>query len=185
MARECLTSQNNPMLPYKKKLQLSRVLRRLAIRAGVNPGTKTIRFHCLRKFLCDHLSSFMSESKWKQIVGKKISEGAYVSPDTLRTDYARAMVEISFPQPRADLEKRAQVSERIMSKILAGEQLDEADREDIKTYGIQLRERAKKEPCEDGRHCQRVVTEEELPELLAEGFKVVATLPSGKVVIDG
>jgi predicted flavoprotein YhiN len=38
----------------------------------------------------------MSESKWKQVVGKKISEGAYISPDELRKDYARAMPETTF-----------------------------------------------------------------------------------------
>jgi hypothetical protein len=35
----------------------------------------------------------MSESKWKQIVGKKINEGAYVSPESLREDYRRVMSE--------------------------------------------------------------------------------------------
>ncbi len=37
--------------------------------------------------------------------------------------------------------------------------------------------------CPDGEHCQRLVTEEELPGLLAEGWRVAAVLPSGKVVI--
>ena len=31
------------------------------------------------------------ESKWKQIVGKKISEGAYINSDSLRQDYAKVM----------------------------------------------------------------------------------------------
>jgi hypothetical protein len=34
----------------------------------------------------------------------------------------------------------------------------------------------------DGKHCQRIVSEDELSELLADGWTFVATLPSGKVV---
>ena len=44
---------------------------------------------------------------------------------------------------------------------------------------------AKRKPdnCADGRHCQRIVSEDELPELLTAGWRFVATLPSGKVVV--
>jgi len=38
--------------------------------------------------------------------------------------------------------------------------------------------------CRDGLHCQRIVTEEELEEYLAQGFKVQMVLPSGKVVVE-
>jgi len=76
--------------------RLSIVLQRLAKRAKIEFGSKRIRFHCLRKYLCDRLSSVMSESKWKQIVGKKISEGAYISSDSLRKDFLRAMPTIAI-----------------------------------------------------------------------------------------
>ena len=55
---------------------------------------KRVRFHCLRKFLIDRLSAYASESQWKQIVGKAISEGAYVSQEQLRGVFARAMKDI-------------------------------------------------------------------------------------------
>jgi len=42
-------------------------------------------------------------------------------------------------------------------------------------------EQAKK--CNDGKNCQRVVSEDELPQLLASGWKVVTCLPSGKIVV--
>jgi len=71
--------------------QLSRILRKLCDLAGINTGDKQVKFHCLRAFLCDKLAGYMSESKWKQIVGKKISEGAYVGPDELQKDFQRAM----------------------------------------------------------------------------------------------
>jgi hypothetical protein len=37
--------------------------------------------------------------------------------------------------------------------------------------------------CADGLHCQRVVLEDELPGLLAQGWRVAAVLPSGKIVV--
>jgi len=36
--------------------------------------------------------------------------------------------------------------------------------------------------CMNG-NCQRIVSEEELPALLAEGWRVVTALPSGKIVV--
>lgn len=188
MTREGRTKQTDRLLEFKRELELSRVLRRIALRASINAGNKKIRFHCLRKFLCDHLSSHMSESKWKQICGKKISESAYISPDELRKDYARAMAETCFSQ-RIDFQKRQEASERIMSKLVAGEQLTEEDRRDIKTYGLQVREHGKRvrkqeDDCTDGQNCQKIVAEENLARHLSEGWKVVATLPSGSIVVD-
>jgi hypothetical protein len=37
--------------------------------------------------------------------------------------------------------------------------------------------------CSDGEHCQKIVSEDELPQLLANGWTYVATSPSGKVVV--
>jgi len=108
MDREGRTAPSDKMLIYKDDAQLSRILRRTVEKAGIKVGDKEVRFHLLRKFLSDHLSSHMSESKWKQIVGKQISEGAYISPDSLREDYARAMPETCFSyQKSADIEKLA------------------------------------------------------------------------------
>ena len=98
MSRQGRTKPSERMLTHKHTIQLSRVLKRVAEKAGIEHGNKLIRFHCLRKFLIDRLSSYMSESKWKQIVGKKISEGAYVSPDSLQSDYKRVMSETTFPK---------------------------------------------------------------------------------------
>jgi integrase len=185
--REGRSEEDDRILPYKRELELSRVLRRLVAKAGIQTGHKVVRFHCLRKFLCDHLSSHMSESKWRQIVGKKISESAYISPDELRKDYARAMTETTFTQ-RQDLEARQKASERITAKLFAGEPLNEADKTDINRFGFQFRDAIKKRPkpedCTDGSHCQQIVSEENLARFLSDGWKVSAVLPSGKIVID-
>ena len=71
--------------------ELSTVLQNLAKKANIQLGGKHLRFHCLRKYLCDRLSSVMSDQKWKQIVGKSISEGAYISSFELRDSYAKVM----------------------------------------------------------------------------------------------
>jgi predicted nucleic acid-binding Zn-ribbon protein len=55
---------------------------------------KRVRFHCLRKFLIDRLSAYAGESQWKQIVGKSIDEGAYVSQDQLKGVFQRAMKDL-------------------------------------------------------------------------------------------
>ncbi len=57
---------------------------------------KRVRFHCMRKFLSERLSVHSSESQWKQIVGKAVGEGAYISQDQLRAVYLKAMKDISI-----------------------------------------------------------------------------------------
>ena len=75
--------------------ELSVILQRVSERANIQHGSKRIRFHCLRKFLIDRLSSYMSESQWKQVIGKKISESAYVSTDMLTNNFKRAMKDLT------------------------------------------------------------------------------------------
>ena len=38
--------------------------------------------------------------------------------------------------------------------------------------------------CHNGVNCQAIVSEEELPSLLAEGWRVSAVLPSGKLIVE-
>lgn len=71
--------------------QLTTVLQTLFKKSGLEAHGRIVRFHNLRKYLIDRLSAVAGESQWKQIVGKKISEGAYVSTDQLRGVYVRAM----------------------------------------------------------------------------------------------
>lgn len=85
-----LRNDNELMLTINNT-ELSENLKRLAKKSGVQTGNEKIRFHSLRKFLIDRLSSVTSESKWKQILGKQISESAYVSELQLREIYARTL----------------------------------------------------------------------------------------------
>lgn len=79
------------------------------------------------------------------------------------------------------IRKRQEASERITSKLISDEPLTDEDRTDMKRFKLALRDKKK---CSDGQHCQHIVSEEELPALLAEGGHVAAVLPSGKVVVE-
>lgn len=193
------TKPTDRILTYGWEKELSQVVKRLAKRANINSGNKQIRFHCLRKFIIDRLSSVMSESKWKQIVGKAIDEKAYVSPDSLREDYTKAMAEtcfakslegdqalISRKEAAIQFLKMLGSNEEEISKIVKREK-------SIASQIKALEEEAKKKQkpktatdggCSDGEHCQRLASEDELPKLLAEGWHASLVLPSGKVVLE-
>jgi hypothetical protein len=167
MTREGKTKPNDRMLPYRNEIQLSRVLKRIIAKAGINVGSKEVRFHCLRKFLIDHISSYMSESKWKQIVGKAITEGAYVSPDSLREDYARAMPETTFGKRKEeDVQKVAKLEALKLFAKASGYTVEDIARirmrkrkvnvdEEIEEIEKMLAEKEHKEDiCTDGEHCK-------------------------------
>jgi integrase len=199
LTREGKTKPDDRILDYSQTIQLTRVLKRLVARAGLEVGTKRVRFHCLRKFLCDHLSSHMSESKWKQVVGKKISEGAYVSADELRKDYLRAMEETTFTQKVGDDVQKIAKLEALKLFAKASGYKDEdiakiaqlrlrkrnltTDEEIEEIERVLAEKKQKEETCTDGEHCQEIVSEGELAKFLGEGWKLVAALPSGKIVI--
>jgi integrase len=200
MNRKGRTKPSERMLTYKRGKELTAVLKRLADWAGLKTGNKRVRFHCLRKFLIDNISSLMSESKWKQIVGKKISESAYVSPDSLREDYERAMSKTVFTKAaEGDVEKLAKrmtlmtiaknagliETEDEMKAIWQSRKALTLDAQ-IKVLEEMTRKDANNSAtastCKNG-NCQRIVSEADLGGLLAQGWRVAAVLPSGKIVV--
>jgi integrase len=178
------------MLSFGDEIQLTRVLRRVAVKAGIKFGNKRIRFHCLRKFLIDRLSSHMSESKWKQIVGKTISEGAYVSSESLREDYGRAMSDTCFRRDLDYITKRQEASEQIMSKIMANEPLTDEDKANIIRYKLKWSKKAMKP--KDVRtqtnggemDCDfQQISEANLLQYLKEGWIIAHSLANGEVIV--
>jgi len=194
MGREKRTGPNEQLLRYKDEIQLSRVLKRVVERAGINIGNKVVRFHCLRKFLIDRLSSHMSSEKWKQIVGKTISEGAYVSPDSLREDYTRAMTETCFAKTVAEgdielmvkkqalmmLAKLQGISEEEQKRIFRARRASATD-EQVKVLEELTEQKTQTDSSEEPK--QMIVKEDELPNHLNHGWQFVSTLPSGKILI--
>ena len=69
----------------------------------------------------------MSESKWKQICGKKISEGAYIGTESLREDYLRAMPTIAISTNGNGFKK--QLDETKQSIGVLGKLLSDKDTE--------------------------------------------------------
>ena len=81
---------DKPMLEISES-ELTEILKRLTKRAGINTGHEKIRFHQLRVFLVTRLAQVMETNRWKQIVGKEVSESAYVKPFQLREGYAKVL----------------------------------------------------------------------------------------------
>lgn len=88
------TAKNEDRVLDVDEETLTKILRRVFDRAHLVSGGKRVRFHCLRAYLCTKLSAVCSESQWKQFVGKKIPEEAYIGQDELREIYLRAMPSI-------------------------------------------------------------------------------------------
>jgi integrase len=199
MDRKGRLKPTDRILTYNWEKELTETLRRLAKKAGLKTGNKRVRFHCLRKFLIDNISSLMSESKWKQIVGKKISEGAYVSSDSLRDDYARSMSKTTFTKlvSENDVEKLAKKmtlmtiaknaglveNEEEMKTIWRSRKAATLDKQIEVLEELTQRKNATNNNCADGEHCQRIVNETDLGGLLAQGWRVAAVLPSGNIVV--
>lgn len=211
MSREGQTQPTDKLLTYKNEIQLSRILKRVADKAGIKYGSKRIRFHCLRKFLIDRLASHMSTEKWKQIIGKKISESAYVSPDSLREDYARAMPETTFTTaPEGDVAKIARLealkqivktlgyteedllaaagrrgmSREAFKRIMAGEK--ESIDDQIARLEKLVTEKQKQRTQHNGGDCGEEfeqIPETELLAYLRQGWTLMHKLDNGEVIV--
>jgi hypothetical protein len=103
-----------------------------------------------------------------------------------------AALEFSLNQLKA-LGASEEECERLRESVLRGEAtIEDAARKVEETRAVTFKaivirkekEKPAKDDCADGRHCQRIVTEEDLGPALAEHWRVVATLPSGKIVIE-
>jgi hypothetical protein len=136
----------------------------------------------------------MGESKWKQIFGKQISEGACVSPDSLRADYSRAMAETCFQKASANEEEVKLLAKKEALKIFAKAQ--GYSEEDVKKIFMrkavttpeeialleELVKRKKAEDCPDGQHCAEFsqIPEAQLLAHLKEGWEIVKELSTAR-----
>ena len=97
------------------------------------------------------------------------SEAPTVSKETLREEVMKALEE----------EKLKDIASKYHVPI---EQVRTALRSKAKNWESLLKHTT--DDCSNGEHCQCIVSEQELPKLLAEGFHVAAVLPSGKIVVE-
>lgn len=71
--------------------ELTEIIKKLVKKARIQIGNERVRFHQLRVFLITRLSKVMEENRWKQIVGKKVPEKAYVKPFEIRDDFRKVI----------------------------------------------------------------------------------------------
>jgi hypothetical protein len=174
-----LTAEDNIWLetyaPYKplKYQGFGALMLELSKNAGVPFG-----WHDGRRWVNTALEGVKINPNWaKKIRGRKVrgEDSPYSQPliEQLRETFREAVTQLEFTSDRPLVPK--EVQERMA--VLETEQ-----RELRQKY--RFRRAKEPEKCEDGDHCQRIVAEEELAKFLARSWKVVATLPSGKIVID-
>jgi hypothetical protein len=166
--------------PYKplEYDSFSTLISRLTKESGVS-----FTWHDGRRWLTTALEQIGLSPNWNRVLrGRKVpgSENPYSRPaiEQLRAKFKEAVPLLEFINETQTLPK--DVQEKLAS-------LEEEQRKLRAQYGI-FRRSGKRKPrqddCEDGKNCQKIVSEENLAELLSEGFRVVATLPSGKIVVD-
>jgi site-specific recombinase XerD len=177
---------------------LSQVFVRLSEKVGFMTSP-----HRFRKFFESHLGLSAPSILVKSWMGHALGvEKAYFIPplEKQREKYIEAYKEIDLyktetsevettkqtmrvlwhsTHPNATPEQERAL-ENIMAKVKTRKESDDLVRDGIENRMAYYR---KKEPrCEDG-NCQKLIQESEVETWLAQGWKVVSVLPSGKIVI--
>jgi len=188
--------------PYNRLTigNVSRIFKQRSTETGIKFSP-----HDLRRFVQTGLETARLQPNWiKKILRHKVAgeENPYSQPkiEELREAYATAL-------PQLDLSEKPTITQKDIRKTVA-ETIPDAVLEPIaKTLGITIQKlrlnmaegktqesggaklnrlttiKGTTEECEDGENCQLVVTEEQLEDHLKRGFRFMATLPSGKILV--
>jgi hypothetical protein len=148
--------------------------------------------HDGRRWINTALEQIGISSNWaRKIRGRKVKgeEAPYSQPaiNQLKEKFREAVPLLEFTsEASSTVDERLKAVEKIMQDMTP-EQRETMQRHGIKmfakTEAAKRKDRKEKE-CTDGEHCQRVVSEEALPELLAQGWHASIVLPSGKIVLE-
>lgn len=140
--------------------------------------------HDGRRWVNTALEQIGISQNWaRKIRGRKVKgeEAPYSQPaiEQLREKFRQAVPLLEFTG----------TTEKPLPKEVQ-DQIDELrakQRQIEQQYGVRFRQSSKRKQktraCNDGKHCQQVIVEEKLDEMLAAGWTFVATLPSGKIVV--
>jgi hypothetical protein len=160
--------------------------------------------HDARRWVNTALEQIGISSNWaRKIRGRKVrgEEAPYSQPaiEQLREKFREAVPLLEFTSETSTVTKetlRAEVmnalEEQKVKEIAAKyhvpiEQVRTAMRSRTNDWERALKKGRKTETddgnCTNGQHCQKIVSEDDLSELLADGWTFVATLPSGKCVV--
>jgi len=170
-------------------------IRDIAKRSGISG----ISAHSFRKYTQTMLEVARIDPNWRKLIlGKKLpgSEGSYSMPSNqdLQRAYEEAYqhIQVIGRLSLEELQKRQQIAEMVMDKLMRGEPFTDEDRANVKRYGIQIRERAGKAVIENTQtnggssDCAErfeQIKESELLAYLREGWQMVHRLQSGDVII--
>jgi hypothetical protein len=174
---------------------LSQVFVRLSEKIGFMTSP-----HRFRKFFESHLGLSAPSILVKSWMGHALGvEAKYFLPplEKQREKYVEAYKEIDLFKPEVNalelrkqsirdnarvLYENKQITEEVyqgivnpLEKISSMKAIDEHLENHMAYY-------RKKDPCEDGK-CQKIIGEEELQDHLTKGWRFVATLPSGKLLV--
>ena len=115
----------------------------------------------------------------------RVSPKQGLSEDDIRRQVILENARLTFAH-RPDVLKQIEEAVKVRMRIRDIHKLLQDASEEEPKHRLRQRDRKnpRASPCNDGIHCQRVVTEEELEEYLVQGFKVQMVLPSGKIVVE-
>jgi len=162
-------------------------LRRIVKKATKNAGLdeRMIWPHCLRAAFYNMLVGKVDDVEREFMFGHSMGVRThYFAPqfvEKLRSAYSR----VEWSRPGVGV-TREEVRSEVISTLL-GKYGDDELEPIARNLGITPEEirvlikRLRPEPVDD---CQKIVSEEELPNYLQEGWRVVTALPSGNVIIE-
>jgi hypothetical protein len=171
-------AENSAKILDLNEHSLSLTVQRLFKQAHLESGGTRVRFHGLRAFCYSALTSVASDEQAKQIVGKKVSEAAYLNQEQLRDIYTRAMSKITINGNSKNHAAIEEIATKIadMSKKIGDQSMeikglqdrDEARTKDITEFKAEFRDELN-------------ALAEQLPEPRRTKFKsAVTTLRTGK-----
>jgi integrase/recombinase XerD len=179
--------------------------RKLLRRAHLNKKAEgspwnVLHFHTLKKYAETKMIDSGVKKEYREFfLGHK---GGYLESNYFRgeeakciEEYRKAIPNLSVSEVTSlkEIKERQEVVERLQDKVNRGEPFTPQDEEDRKRWGIRIMftkekvagpdEKVEFEKEKKKDDCQRIVSEEELQNLLTQGWRVCAVLPSGRVVV--
>lgn len=140
--------------------------------------------HDGRRWVNTALEQIGISTNWaKKIRGRKVrgEDAPYSQPqiEQLRAKFREAVSLLEFTS-----EVQAGVDQRLKDLEAFKTSLSPEQKEAAARAGYRFKRRKPLEECRDGDHCQKMVSEEELPAYLGQGWRAGVVLPSGKIVVE-
>jgi hypothetical protein len=197
----------NAYAPYEP-LNYNRI-GNLIVTLSRNAGVR-FSWHDGRRMVETALEEVGIHPNWaRKIRGRKVrgEESPYSQPEVekLRAKYSEAVPLLQFTVETTKSSENALLSKKESLILLAKNVFGMKDEEiktifrsvraprtveaEIKALEEEMAEKQKRRQtsanngCADGRHCEKICAENELEVLLAQGWRVAAVLPSGKIVV--